>query len=125
MKNLDLSVYGIENVAEILYNPSYEQLFEEETKPGLDGYEKGVVTELGAVNVMTGVFTGRSPKDKYIVKDETTENTMWWTTPHSPNDNKPISPSVWKQLKGVVTDQLSGKRFMLWIPSVVPMKIPA
>lgn len=110
MKNLDLSVYGIEDVTEILYNPSYEQLFEEETKPGLDGYEKGVVTELGAVNVMTGVFTGRSPKDKYIVKDETTENTMWWTTPHSPNDNKPISPSVWKQLKSVVTDQLSGKR---------------
>jgi len=113
MKNLDLSVYGIENVTEILYNPSYEQLFEEETKPGLDGYEKGVVTELGAVNVMTGVFTGRSPKDKYIVKDETTENTMWWTTPHSPNDNKPISPSVWKQLKSVVTNQLSGKRLFV------------
>jgi len=113
MKNLDLSVYGIDNVTEIIYNPSYEQLFEEETKPGLDGYEKGVVTELGAVNVMTGVFTGRSPKDKYIVKDETTENTMWWTTPHSPNDNKPISPNVWKQLKEVVTDQLSGKRLFV------------
>ncbi|GET23425.1 phosphoenolpyruvate carboxykinase (ATP) [Prolixibacter denitrificans] len=113
MKNLDLSVYGIDNVTEIVYNPSYEQLFEEETKPGLDGYEKGVVTELGAVNVMTGVFTGRSPKDKYIVKDETTENTMWWTTAHSPNDNKPISPNVWKQLKEVVTDQLSGKRLFV------------
>ncbi|GET29562.1 phosphoenolpyruvate carboxykinase (ATP) [Prolixibacter sp. SD074] len=113
MKNLDLSVYGIENVSEILYNPSYEQLFEEETKPGLDGYEKGVVTELGAVNVMTGVFTGRSPKDKYIVKDDTTKDTIWWTSPESPNDNKPVSTEVWKDLKENTIKQLSGKRLFV------------
>jgi phosphoenolpyruvate carboxykinase (ATP) len=113
MKNLDLSKYGINNVQEIVYNPSYEQLFEEETKPGLEGYEKGQVTELGAVNVMTGVFTGRSPKDKYIVKDDTTKDTIWWTSPESPNDNKPVSTEVWNELKENTVKQLSGKRLFV------------
>src|SRR5690606_1071650 len=77
---LSLDKYGIKNVAEIVYNPSYEELFIAETDPALEGYEKGQVSELGAVNVMTGVFTGRSPKDKYIVKDAVTENTIWWNS---------------------------------------------
>ncbi len=113
MVNTDLSRYGIEDVKEILHNPSYETLFEEETKPGLSGYEKGQVTELGAVNVMTGIFTGRSPKDKYIVKDDTTRNTIWWNNPVSPNDNKPISTEVWNDLKEISAKQLSGKRLFV------------
>ena len=113
MVNTDLSRYGIEDVKAILHNPSYETLFEEETKPGLSGYEKGQVTELGAVNVMTGIFTGRSPKDKYIVKDDTTRNTIWWNNPVSPNDNKPISTEVWNDLKEISAKQLSGKRLFV------------
>ena len=80
MKNIDLTKYGINGVKEIVYNPSYEMLFEEETKPTLEGYEKGQVSELGAVNVMTGIYTGRSPKDKYIVVDENSKDTVWWTS---------------------------------------------
>jgi phosphoenolpyruvate carboxykinase (ATP) len=113
MKNLDLSKYGITDVKEIVYNPSYEQLFEEETKPGLEGFEKGQVTELGAVNVMTGIFTGRSPKDKFIVLDETTKDTIWWTSAQAPNDNKPTTPEVWKELKELSAKQLSGKRLFV------------
>ncbi|MGV8139847.1 MAG: phosphoenolpyruvate carboxykinase (ATP) [Mangrovibacterium sp.] len=113
MKNLDLSRYGITDVKEIVYNPSYEQLFEEETKPGLEGFEKGQVTELGAVNVMTGIFTGRSPKDKFIVQDETTKDTIWWTSAQAPNDNKPTTPEVWKELKELSAKQLSGKRLFV------------
>jgi len=111
--NLDLSKYGIENVAEIVHNPSYDQLFEDETKADLEGFERGVVTELGAVNVMTGEFTGRSPKDKFIVKDASTEEHMWWTSEHAKNDNKPTTPEVWADLKGLVTKQLSGKRLFV------------
>ncbi len=110
MTNLDLTKYGITDVKEILHNPSYEILFEEETKPELEGYEKGQLTELDAVNVMTGIFTGRSPKDKYIVEDGITKDTIWWTTPESPNDNKPVSPEVWKDLKKNSAKQLSGKK---------------
>ncbi|MFV0591626.1 MAG: phosphoenolpyruvate carboxykinase (ATP) [Draconibacterium sp.] len=110
MKNLDLSKYGIVDVAEIVYNPSYEQLFDEEMKPELEGFEKGQLTELDAVNVMTGIFTGRSPKDKFIVKDDTTKDTIWWTTPGSPNDNKPTTPEVWAELKANTVKQLSGKK---------------
>lgn len=113
MKNLDLSKYGIQKVHEIIYNPTYEQLFEEEMRPELEGYEKGQLTELDAVNVVTGVFTGRSPKDKFIVKDDTTKDTIWWTTPESPNDNKPTTPEVWADLKAIVTKQLSGKRLFV------------
>ena len=80
MATLDLTKYGIVDVKEIIHNPSYEQLFAEETKPGLEGFEKGQVTELGAVNVMTGIYTGRSPKDKFFVKNEACENSVWWTS---------------------------------------------
>lgn len=110
--NIDLSKYGIENVQEIVYNPSYDLLFEEETKAGLEGFEKGIVTELGAVSVDTGIFTGRSPKDKYIVKDDTTKDTVWWAD-QGKNDNKAISQDVWVDLKGLVTEQLSGKRLFV------------
>ncbi len=113
MKKLDLSKYGIVDVKEIVHNPSYEQLFEEETKESLEGFEKGQLTELDTVNVMTGIFTGRSPKDKYIVKDDTTKDTIWWTSPESPNDNKPVSTEVWSELKENTVKQLSGKRLFV------------
>jgi len=112
MTDLDLRQYGITDVTEVVHNPSYEQLFEEETRPELTGYEKGIVTQLGAVAVDTGEFTGRSPKDKYIVRDETTEDTLWWSD-QGKNDNKAISPAVWSELKGLVTKQLSGKRLFV------------
>lgn len=107
---IDLTQHGLHDVKEVLRNPSYEVLFEEETRADLEGYEKGVVTELGAVAVDTGIFTGRSPKDKYIVKDATTEEHMWWTSDTVKNDNKPITQAVWNDLKELVTNQLSGKR---------------
>ncbi|MCW8884591.1 MAG: phosphoenolpyruvate carboxykinase (ATP) [Motiliproteus sp.] len=110
--DLDLSKYGIENAQEIVYNPSYELLFEEETKLSASGYERGVVTELGSVSVDTGIFTGRSPKDKYIVKDDTTRDTIWWSD-QGKNDNKPISTETWDQLKDVITTQLSSKRLFV------------
>ncbi|MCA1744926.1 MAG: phosphoenolpyruvate carboxykinase (ATP) [Bacteroidales bacterium] len=110
MANLNLSRYGITDVKEIVYNPSYDLLFNDETNPALQGYEKGYVTELGAVNVMTGEFTGRSPKDKFIVKDETTKDTIWWTSDQAKNDNKPTTPEVWKELKALTVKQLSGKK---------------
>nr|WP_321277693.1 phosphoenolpyruvate carboxykinase (ATP) [uncultured Vibrio sp.] len=110
---LDLTRHGLHNVKEVLRNPSYEVLFEEETREELTGYERGVVTELGAVAVDTGIFTGRSPKDKYIVKDATTEENMWWTSDAVKNDNKPINQEVWNELKELVTDQLSGKRLFV------------
>ncbi len=108
--SIDLTKHGLRNVKEVVRNPSYEILFAEETRAELEGYEKGVVTELGAVAVDTGIFTGRSPKDKYIVKDATTEEHMWWTTDAVKNDNKPITQEVWNDLKQLVTNQLSGKR---------------
>ncbi|QTH63407.1 phosphoenolpyruvate carboxykinase (ATP) [Psychrosphaera ytuae] len=110
---IDLSRYGILEPTEILHNPSYEVLFAEETKPDLEGYEKGTVTELGAVSVNTGIFTGRSPKDKYIVLDDVTKDTVWWNNEAAPNDNKPLSPEVWQDLKGLVSRQLSGKRLFV------------
>ncbi|MBR3931426.1 MAG: phosphoenolpyruvate carboxykinase (ATP), partial [Tidjanibacter sp.] len=109
MATLDLKKYGIEG-AEVIYNPSYEQLFEDETNPNLEGYEKGQLTETGAVNVMTGIYTGRSPKDKFFVKDETSENTVWWTSEEYKNDNKPVTPEAWKELKKIATEQLSNKK---------------
>jgi len=113
MKKSDLTKYGIRDVREIIYNPSYEQLFEEEMNPDLEGFEKGQLTELDAVNVMTGRFTGRSPNDKFIVKDDTTKDTIWWTTPKAPNDNKPTTPEVWQDLKKLTAKQLSGKRLFV------------
>ncbi len=111
--NLDLAKYGIFDVTEIVYNPSYDQLFEEETRPGLEGFEKGVVTDTGAVAVRTGIFTGRSPKDKFIVLDDVSRENLWWTSERAANDNKPITPAVWKDLKKLVADQLSGKRLFV------------
>ncbi len=110
MANLDLSKYGISGVTEVLHNPSYEVLFAEETKPGLEGFEKGQVTELGAVNVMTGVYTGRSPKDKFLVMDETSKNTVWWTSDEYKNDNKPVTEATWKVLKELAAKELSNKK---------------
>ncbi|RSD32834.1 phosphoenolpyruvate carboxykinase (ATP) [Vibrio pectenicida] len=107
---IDLTKHGLHNVKEVVRNPSYEMLFEEETRVDLEGYEKGVITELGAVAVDTGIFTGRSPKDKYIVKDATTEEHMWWTSDSVKNDNKPITQQIWDDLKEQVTTQLSEKR---------------
>lgn len=110
---IDLTKHGLHNVKEVVRNPSYEMLFEEETRADLEGYERGIVTELGAIAVDTGIFTGRSPKDKYIVKDATTEEHMWWTSDAVKNDNKPITQAVWNELKELVTDQLSGKRLFV------------
>ncbi|HGN1706491.1 TPA: phosphoenolpyruvate carboxykinase (ATP) [Providencia rettgeri] len=110
----ELEKYGIHDVAEVVYNPSYELLFTEETKPGLEGYERGTVTTLGAVAVDTGIFTGRSPKDKYIVRDDVTRDTVWWADQgKGKNDNKPMSQEVWADLKHLVTEQLSGKRLFI------------
>ena len=110
MAKLDLSKYGIKGVVEILHNPSYEVLFAEETKAGLEGFEKGQLTELGAVNVMTGIYTGRSPKDKFIVCDETSENTVWWTSDAYKNDNKKASKEAWAALKEIAQNELSNKK---------------
>ena len=107
---ISLEKYGIENTVEIIYNPSYDYLYNEELNPELEGFEKGQLTELGAVNVMTGVFTGRSPKDKYIVKDDITKDTIWWTSEKAVNDNKPITKETWDALKKTTVDQLSGKK---------------
>lgn len=109
---LSLEQYGIHDVAEIVRNPSYEQLFIEELNPALTGFERGVVTSMGAVKVDTGVFTGRSPKDKYLVLDDTTRDTVWWSD-GGKNDNKPISPEVWAHLKQLVGEELSGKRLFV------------
>ena len=110
---IDLSGYGISDAAEIIHNPSYELLFAEETRKDLQGYEKGIVTESGAVAVHTGIFTGRSPKDKFIVLDDISKQHIWWNSPESPNDNKPISPANWAVLKGLVTQRLSGQRLFV------------
>ena len=110
MAKIDLEKYGIFGTTEVVYNPSYEQLFEEETKPGLEGYEVGQLTELDTVNVMTGIFTGRSPKDKYIVMDENSKDTVWWTTPEYKNDNHPLSETNWAVLKNIAQTELSGKK---------------
>lgn len=112
-KSISLEKYGIKNTQEIVYNPSFEFLYEEELSAKLEGYEKGQLSELGAVNVMTGEFTGRSPKDKYIVEDEVTRDTIWWNSPKAPNDNKPISQTTWNALKETTVNQLSGKRLFV------------
>ena len=109
MSNLDLTKYGITGATVIAHNPSYEQLFEEETKAGLEGYEVGQQTELGAVNVMTGIYTGRSPKDKYIVKDANSKDTVWWTSEEYKNDNHPMSEDVWNKVKTIAKSELCNK----------------
>ncbi|WCG82788.1 phosphoenolpyruvate carboxykinase (ATP) [Pectobacterium sp. A5351] len=109
-----LTAYGIHDVRDIVYNPSYELLFEEECSPTLQGYERGIETQLGAVAVDTGIFTGRSPKDKYIVRDDVTRDTVWWSDQgKGKNDNHPLSQETWTHLKQLVTTQLSGKRLFI------------
>ena len=110
MATLDLTKYGINGTTEILHNPSYDQLYAEETLPGLEGYEVGQVTELGAVNVMTGIYTGRSPKDKFFVYDEVSKDTVWWTSEEYKNDNKPVSQETWSALKDLAIKELSYKK---------------
>ena len=113
MANIDLTQYGITGVTEIVHNPSFEDLYKEEMKPELTGYEVGVDTELGAVNVMTGIYTGRSPKDKYIVMDENSKDTVWWTTEGYKNDNHPMSEETWAIVKDLAKKELSGKRLFV------------
>ena len=117
MANINLRKYGITGVKEVLYNPTYEVLYNEETKPGLEGFDKGQVTELGAINVMTGIYTGRSPKDKYIVYDNTTKEgkkgEIWWDTEEYHNDNHKMSVDTWKAVKKLAQQQLSGKRLFV------------
>ncbi|MBO5925657.1 MAG: phosphoenolpyruvate carboxykinase (ATP), partial [Clostridia bacterium] len=110
MKNIDLSKYGITGATEIVHNPSYEELFIAETDPSLTGFEKGQETELGAVNVMTGIYTGRSPKDKFIVMDDNSKDTVWWTSDEFKNDNHPCSEETWAVLKDLAVKELSNKK---------------
>ena len=113
MAELNLSKYGITGVKEIVHNPDYDFLFAEETKPELEGFDKGQVSELGAVNVMTGVYTGRSPKDKFIVMDENSKDTVWWTSDEFKNDNHPASEATWAAVKELAVKELSNKRLFV------------
>ena len=113
MANIDLTKYGITGTTEIVHNPSFEMLFEEETNPNLEGFDKGQVSELGAVNVMTGIYTGRSPKDKYIVMDENSKDTVWWTSDEYKNDNHPATQEAWDAVKEIAKNELSGKRLFV------------
>ena len=113
MSKIDLTQYGITGTTEIVHNPSYDFLYEEEIKPELTGYDKGQVTELGAVNVMTGIYTGRSPNDKFIVMDENSKDTVWWTTPEYKNDNHPASEETWAAVKKIAVDELCNKRLFV------------
>ena len=108
--SIDLSRYGITGATEIIRNPSYEKLFEDEMQPGLEGFDKGVLTELDAVNVMTGIYTGRSPKDKFIVVDENSKDTVWWTSDEYKNDNHPATQEAWKAVKEIAVNELCGKK---------------
>ena len=113
MEALCLEKYGITGVKEIVHNPSYEALFEAEMDPSLEGFEKGQLSELGAVNVMTGIYTGRSPKDKFIVMDENSKDTVWWTSDEYKNDNKPASKEAWDACKKLAINELSNKRLFV------------
>ncbi len=120
----ELEAYGISDVHDIVYNPSYDLLYQEELDPSLTGYERGVLTNLGAVAVDTGIFTGRSPKDKYIVRDDTTRDTFWWADKgKGKNDNKPLSPETWQHLKGLVTRRFPANVCSLSTLSVVRTRI--
>ena len=113
MAKVDLTKYGITGATEIVHNPSYDELFAEEMKPELEGFEKGQETELGTVNVMTGIYTGRSPKDKYIVMDKNSKDTVWWTSDAYKNDNHPMSEDVWATVKKLAVEELSSKRLFV------------
>ena len=110
MADIDLKQYGITGATEVVHNPSYEYLFDEEMKPELTGYDKGQLTELDAVNVMTGEFTGRSPKDKFLVVDENSKDTVWWTSEAYPNDNHPATKETWEAVKKLAQEELSNKK---------------
>ena len=110
MAQIDLSQYGIKDVKTIIHNPSYEDLFKDEMDPSLTGYERGILTDLGAVDVMTGIYTGRSPKDKFIVMDENSKDTVWWTSDEFKNDNKPASQEAWDACKALAIQELSNKK---------------
>ena len=110
MAQIDLSKYGITGTTEVIHNPSYEELLKAEMDPSLEGYEKGQLTELGTVNVMTGIYTGRSPSDKFIVMDENSKDTVWWTSDEFKNDNHPMSESTWATVKELAMKQLCGKK---------------
>ena len=110
MSCINLEKYGITDTREIIYNPSYETLFNDEMDPALEGFDKGQLTELGAVNVMTGIYTGRSPKDKYIVMDDMSKDTVWWTTEGYKNDNHPMTQETWEAVREMARKQLSGKK---------------
>lgn len=113
MAKIDLTKYGIQDTKEIVYNPSYDELYKEEMDVSLEGYEKGQETELGAVNVMTGIYTGRSPKDKYIVDDANSHDTVWWTSEEYKNDNHPMSEDVWAKVKEIAINELAGKKLFV------------
>ncbi|HEX2976936.1 MAG TPA: phosphoenolpyruvate carboxykinase (ATP) [Bacteroidales bacterium] len=114
MDSHELLKYGIRDVKELIYQPSYNTLFAEETKPGLDRYEKGIITRTGAVAIDTGIFTGRSPKDKYVVYDEKTKDTIWWKSDKSTvSDNKKVTPEIWNHCKALASRQLSGKKLFV------------
>ena len=113
MAAIDLTKYGITGTTEIVHNPSFEMLFEEETRPELEGFEVGRLTELDAINVMTGIYTGRSPKDKYIVMDENSKDTVWWTSDEYKNDNHPMSEETWAVVKDIAKKELSNKRLFV------------
>ncbi|MEE3399891.1 MAG: phosphoenolpyruvate carboxykinase (ATP), partial [Eubacterium sp.] len=113
MANVDLTKYGITGTTEIIHNPSFEDLYKYEMDPSLEGYEKGTETELGAVNVMTGIYTGRSPKDKFIVMDENSKDTVWWTSDEYPNDNHPASQEAWAAVKEIAKKELSNKKLFV------------
>ena len=110
MNKIDLSRYGITGATEVIYNPDYDTLYKAELDPSLTGYDKGRLTELGAVNVMTGVYTGRSPKDKFFVMDDVSKDTVWWTSDEYKNDNKPVTQDTWKALRELAVKELSDKR---------------
>ncbi|MDO8580850.1 MAG: phosphoenolpyruvate carboxykinase (ATP), partial [Candidatus Omnitrophota bacterium] len=111
LNNLNLEKAGITAWKELYYNLGFDQLFKHETDPSLQGYEKGIVTTLGAVNVDTGKFTGRSPKDKYIVEEETSKENVWWATGQPDgSDNKKLSEEAWAHLKDIAIRQLNGKK---------------
>ncbi len=110
MSKIDLTKYGITGATEVVYNPDYDTLYKDELNPELTGFDKGQLTELGAVNVMTGVYTGRSPKDKFFVMDETSKDTVWWTSEEYKNDNKPVTEATWKVLKDLAVKELSNKK---------------
>lgn len=111
MRDLGLETVGITEWEALYHNLSYEELFEYEMAPGLTGFERGMLTSLGAVNVDTGEFTGRSPKDKYFVVEPSSKDHIWWKDAENPkSDNKPITPEVWDALYAIATRELNGKK---------------